>query len=121
MPMRVCGFIDTMPQAMAASELIVAKAGGLTITEALALGRPLILYHVIPGQEQLNAEYAARQGAALIAHRPGAVAIAVRRLFEEAPRLEAMRAAAQSLSRPHAARDIVSHVIQPLLDQRSHA
>ena len=115
MPMRVFGFIETMPQAMAASDLIVAKAGGLTITEALARGRPLILYHVIPGQEQLNAEYTARQGAALIAHRPGEVAIAVRRLFEDTPRLEAMRAAAQAISRPHAAGDIVSRVIAPLL------
>ncbi len=116
MPMQVFGFIETMPQAMAASDLIVAKAGGLTITEALGRGVPLILYHVIPGQEQLNAEYTVRQGAALIAHHPGEVATAVRRLLEDPSRLEALRAAAQAISRPHAAGDIVSQLLQPLLD-----
>jgi len=121
MPMQVFEFIETMPQAMAASDLIVAKAGGLTITEALGRGVPLILYHVIPGQEQLNAEYTVRQGAALIAHHPGEVATAVRHLFEDPSRLEALRAAAQAISRPHAAGDIVSQVLQPLLDRRSHA
>jgi processive 1,2-diacylglycerol beta-glucosyltransferase len=121
MPMQVVGFIDTMPQAMAASDLLVGKAGGLTIAEALARGIPLVLYHVIPGQERLNAEYTARHGAAIIASRPAEVAIAVRRVFEDPGRLEAMRRAAQLLSRPNAAGDIVSKVLQPLLDRGSDA
>lgn len=115
MPMRVFGFIDTMPQAMAASDLIVAKAGGLTVMEALGGGVPLILYHVIPGQERLNAEYVSRHGAARIAQRPPDVAGLVRHLVEEPERLAAMRTAAQGLSRPNAAEDIVTHVIRPLL------
>ncbi|MBI3331202.1 MAG: glycosyltransferase, partial [Candidatus Omnitrophica bacterium] len=60
MPIRIFGFIDHMAELMAASDLIVAKAGGLTVSEALGSGVPIVLYHVIPGQERLNAQFVAR-------------------------------------------------------------
>lgn len=115
MPMRVFGFIDTMPEAMAASDLVVAKAGGLTVTEALGRGVPLVLYHVIPGQEQLNAQYVSAHGAALTARRPAEVVAAVRRCIEHPEQLAAMRDAAKTISRPDAAAAIVSEVVKPLL------
>ena len=115
MPMRVFGFVDYMADLMAVSDLIVAKAGGLTVSEALGTGVPLILYHVIPGQERMNAEYVTRHGAAMIAARPSDVARAVRRCAEEPVRLEAMAGAARGLGHPDAADAIVSRVIQPLL------
>jgi len=116
MPVRVFGFIDTMPEAMAASDLIVAKAGGLTVAEALGRQVPLLLYHMIPGQERLNAEYAVQHGAALIARSPQEVVAAVRRCFEESGRLAAMREAAKGLSHPDAAEAIVAKVVKPLLN-----
>ena len=115
MPIRVFGFVDYMAELMAASDLIVTKAGGLTISEALGRRLPLILYHVIPGQERVNARYVAQRGAALIAHDPTDVVQAVRRCLEEPARLAAMRQAVQLLSRPDAAAAIVSHVIDPFL------
>jgi len=115
MPVRVFGFIETMPEAMAASDLIVAKAGGLTVTEALARGIPLVLYHVIPGQEGLNAQHVVGHGAGLIAPTPQRAAEAVRQLFEEPGRLEAMRKAAAALSHPEAASEIMRRVAKPLL------
>ena len=115
MPVRIYGFIETMPQAMAASDLIVAKAGGMTLTEALARGIPLVLYHAIPGQERSNAQYVVARGAAVLAHGPTEVARAVRDLLEDPNRLAAMRRAAAAVSRPDAADAIVSQVVRPLL------
>ena len=117
-PVRVFGFIETMPEAMALSDLIVTKAGGLTLTEALGCGVPLLIYHVIPGQERLNAVYASRHGAAIIAQRPQEVADAVQRLLDAPDRLATMREAARAIGHPHAAEAIVSEVVMPLL-QRS--
>ena len=116
MPVRVLGFIDQMPEAVALSDLIVAKAGGLTITEAMGRGVPLIIYHAIPGQERFNAQYVAAQGAAVIAESPHEVAQAVCRFFEDSAHAAGMRKAAVSLSRPYAAEAIVSQVVKPLLD-----
>ena len=115
MPMQIFGFVDYMADLMAASNLVVSKAGGLTISESLARGKPLVLYHIIPGQERMNAEYVARHGAAVIAHRPADVAAAVRQFIEHPGYAEAMHQAAQALSRPQAAQEIVSQAIEPLL------
>ncbi|MBI3321268.1 MAG: glycosyltransferase [Candidatus Omnitrophica bacterium] len=114
-PMHVFGFIHYMAELMAVSDLIVAKAGGLTVSEALGRGLPLILYHVIPGQERMNAEYVARHGAAVIAPRPADVARAVQRCAQEPARVKAMARAARAWGRPDAAETIVSQVIGPLL------
>lgn len=121
MPVRVFGFVDYMAQLMAVSDLIVAKAGGLTVSEALARGVPLILYHIIPGQEQMNAHFVVRQGAGVIAESPHHVAEMVRQLVTDASRLEAMRQSARRLGRPNAAREIVARVVQPLLQSVVHS
>lgn len=119
LPMRVFGFVDEMAELMAASDVIVAKAGGLTVSEALSRGVPLILYHVIPGQERLNAEYVARHGAGLIARRAGDVAQLVRQLAEDPERRARMQRAAKALSHPEAASAIASQILGPLLDEFS--
>lgn len=119
MPMRVFGFVDDMADLMAASDLIVAKAGGLTVSEALGCGVPLVLYHVIPGQERWNAEYVVGHGAAVIARHARDVGVAVDGLMEEPARLTAMREAARRLGRPDAADAIALNVVKPLLEQRS--
>ncbi|MBI4003618.1 MAG: glycosyltransferase [Candidatus Omnitrophica bacterium] len=112
MPARVFGFVDNMPELMGASDLVVAKAGGLTVMETLSEGLPLILYHAIPGQERFNAQYVERSGAALWAHSPADVAAAVRRYLDNPAAFAVMRDAARRLSRPDAAETIVSQVIR---------
>lgn len=118
MPIRVFGFIHNMPEAMAVSDLLVTKAGGLTVSEALGQEIPLLLYHTIPGQERMNAQYVERHGAAMVAQSPRQVAKIVHRLFKNPERLAAMSQAAKGLSHPHAAETIVSDVIAPLLERR---
>ena len=62
---RLTGFIDYVHELMAASDVMVTKPGGLTVSEALALDLPMILYKPIPGQEQENSAYLTGMGAAL--------------------------------------------------------
>ena len=56
-------FVKNMPDMMHAADCIVCKAGGLTVTEALACGLPLMLIDVTPGQEEGNADYVVSNGA----------------------------------------------------------
>lgn len=58
------GFTHDFPELLAASDLVVGKAGGLTVAEATTLGIPLVIHEPIPGQEEHNAEYLERHGAA---------------------------------------------------------
>ncbi|MBI3322883.1 MAG: glycosyltransferase, partial [Candidatus Omnitrophica bacterium] len=109
-PVRVFGFVETMPELMQASDLMVTKAGGLTVMEALAVGLPMVLCGTIPGQESFNAEYVVAHGAAVDAAHPAEAVAKVLQLLGQPQRLEAMRHAAKSLSRPHAADDIAALV-----------
>ncbi|TDF94817.1 MGDG synthase family glycosyltransferase [Paenibacillus piri] len=62
---RITGYVDHVHELMALSDLIVTKPGGLTVSEALALELPMMLYKPIPGQEQDNAAYLVSLGAAV--------------------------------------------------------
>lgn len=61
----VTGYVDHVHELMALSDMIVTKPGGLTVSEALALELPMMLYKPIPGQEQDNAAYLVGLGAAM--------------------------------------------------------
>jgi len=119
MPLRAFGFVDYMADLMAVSDLAVAKAGGLTVSEALGRGLPMVFYHVIPGQEQMNALYVVRHGAAVIAQTPRETAVAAQRCLSDPALLTSMQEAAKALGHPDAASAIVSRVIGPLLQNNN--
>jgi processive 1,2-diacylglycerol beta-glucosyltransferase len=108
---RVLGFVDTIPELMAESDLIVTKAGGLTVSECLARRLPMVLCSPVPGQEEANADFLVEQGCAVKARRPELVDFKVHRLLEDPDRLDMMRRACASAARPRAARDVLRHVI----------
>ncbi|MBD3296206.1 MAG: hypothetical protein GF392_02420 [Candidatus Omnitrophica bacterium] len=63
-PARVLGFTDRVPELMAVSDIMISKAGGISVTEALNARVPLILYGSIPGQETWNEQLLVKEGAA---------------------------------------------------------
>ncbi len=113
MPIRIFGFVNTMHELMQASDVMVTKAGGLTIMEAFAVALPMVFCGTIPGQEQLNAEYAARHGAGIMAHTVDEVVQTLLRVLDEPEQLRLMREHARALGRPNAARDLVEELLNP--------
>ncbi len=109
-PMQVLGFTREMPSLMAAADLIVTKPGGLTVSEALAVGRPLLIINPIPGQEEANAGFLLEHGAAAQANRPEDLASKVEGLLSGG-RLAALARAAKGLGRPRAAEAVLETVI----------
>lgn len=55
--LEVYGFREDVPQMLAAADMIITKAGGLTAAEALSCGLELIIYKPLPGQEEGNAAF----------------------------------------------------------------
>ena len=108
--LTVTGFVDNMADWMRCADVIVTKAGPGTIAEAACCGAPLVLTSHLPGQEDGNVEFVVGGGA-----NAGRYAPTVERLVREIDQLrrdpaslEAMRAAATRLSRPHAAADVAA-------------
>lgn len=105
---KVYGFVTNMDELMEASDLVVGKAGGLTITECYLKQKPLILYRSIPGQEEKNAKLAAHCGAAFMTDDHRAVVQKVFQLMRDRDTLKTMSEASGSLARPDAAKDIAA-------------
>ncbi|HEY72855.1 MAG: galactosyldiacylglycerol synthase [Chloroflexi bacterium] len=105
LPVRVEGFVRNMHEWMRAADLLVAKAGPSTISEALVMGLPIVLNGALPGQERPSVDYVVRAGAGVWAPTPRRTAAAVRELLSPGnPKLTQMAACAQSLAQPGAAR-----------------
>jgi processive 1,2-diacylglycerol beta-glucosyltransferase len=114
---RLCpvGFTSEMDQYMAAADLMVGKAGGLTTSEALARALPMALIEPIPGQEERNADHLLEAGAAIRCNNLPAAAWKIAALLDDSARLARMREAARSLGRPGAAAAIAEDAMR-LLD-----
>lgn len=61
----VLGFESDMPARVEAAHLVVGKAGGLTVTETMAAGRPMLVVGAVPGNETLNETFVVRGDAGL--------------------------------------------------------
>lgn len=64
---HVFGYVSNIAELMSVSDFVLSKAGGLTTSEALAMGLPMLLYRPIPGQEEQNAQYLIDEGVACLA------------------------------------------------------
>lgn len=102
------GFTTTVERVMTASDLVVTKPGGLSVSECLAKGRPMLLVSPIPGQEERNADYLMEAGAAIKAVDAATLEFKLARLLADRSRLRTMGDAARALARPNAAADVVA-------------
>jgi processive 1,2-diacylglycerol beta-glucosyltransferase len=109
---RVFGFVDDVRPLMAAADLLVSKAGGMTLAEAMAAEVPLITYGSLPGQERRNERFASRAGIALVAHRRRELGRTLERALREPGLLEGLRGQMRRVRRPDASRQIASVVLE---------
>jgi processive 1,2-diacylglycerol beta-glucosyltransferase len=105
------GFTERIERLMACADFAVTKPGGLTASECLALGLPMIVNSPIPGHEERNADFLLEQGAALKASDPATLEYRVRYLLRDPEKLADMRIKAKALGRPGAARSVLYSVL----------
>jgi processive 1,2-diacylglycerol beta-glucosyltransferase len=100
---RVVGFTTDMPQLMGISSMFVGKPGGLSSSECMAAGLPMVIIDPIPGQEERNADYLLEEGAAVRCNYSTTVGYKIATLLADPARLAAMAANARRIGRPDAA------------------
>ena len=79
---RVFGFVDNIDELMAASDVLVSKSGGITVSEALNANLPMIVVSPIPGQEMRNYDFLKKNHAAAKIKCPGDIVRVARELFD---------------------------------------
>jgi processive 1,2-diacylglycerol beta-glucosyltransferase len=114
MRLRKLGFIKYVDDLVAASDLVITKAGGLIVSEVLARGAPMIIIDPIPGQEEWNADVVAGSGAGIQLRMPESVPYAALDLLTQPQRLPVMREQARRVGRPGAAIEIADHIMHEL-------
>jgi processive 1,2-diacylglycerol beta-glucosyltransferase len=107
----VLGYTDNVRSLMAAADVLVTKAGGMTLAEAMAAELPMLLYGSLPGQEQRNERFASRAGVALAARSPRELQRLLERALAEPELLEHLREGIRRTRRPDATDRIVSAVL----------
>jgi len=110
---RLYGFTREVWQLMGASDLLLTKAGSVTICEGLSAGLPIAIIDALPGQEQGNAEYVVSYGAGLPSLSPRVLAAELQELLTSGrERLQEMRARAKELAKPWAALEVAQLILQ---------
>jgi 1,2-diacylglycerol 3-beta-galactosyltransferase len=108
---HVYNFVEEMGTFMRAADGVLGKAGGLTVSEALACGLPMILVDVIPGQEVGNAEYVVSGNAGVLARNPTEVLEAMCHwLAKDQKRYQQQAQNARRLGHPRAAFDTAERI-----------
>ncbi len=105
-PAHIYGFTREMPQFMAASDMLVSKAGPGTISEAFIAGLPLVIYAKLPGQEDGNVAFVVKERAGVWAPRPREVVAALRRWVEDPAERQRAAEASRRVAKPDAARQV---------------
>ncbi|HEV2455785.1 MAG TPA: glycosyltransferase [Verrucomicrobiae bacterium] len=104
---KILGWTNQMPELMMSHHLIIGKAGGATVQEAIAARCPMIINQVIPGQEEGNAELIQRFNLGAVVEKNKEVAEAVEMAFEKKATLwNEWRKNLKKISRPDAAKKL---------------
>ena len=108
---KICKFVDNMEELMAASDVMITKPGGLSITEALANHLPLIFFSAIPGQEAGNVRVLAANGIGISDKSLSEIVSELKTLASSPDKLQAACQATRKLARPHSVEDIIQQLI----------
>lgn len=115
---NVFGYVDQIEELMGRAACMVTKAGGVTLSEAMQLRVPVLIFNPLAGQEKENASYLAGKGAALVSHTVKQLAGQIRDLLQTSGLAEQMRRQTDSLRMPEAADTVVAHMRRRLEDVR---
>ncbi|MFP4697193.1 MAG: MGDG synthase family glycosyltransferase [Eubacteriales bacterium] len=97
---EILGFTNQIPELMDISDVIITKPGGLTVTESLVKGIPMIIPYYIPGQEKENTEILVNAGVAKSAELKELNEV-IETLIEKPQSLKKMRDNIKELTKNH--------------------
>jgi len=111
-PIKILGYVENINELMKVSSLVITKPGGLTVSECLACGLPMVIISPIPGQEALNARFLLEHQLAVSAFSGEDAVQATIKLLENHEARERMRSQAKIYAKPEAALTIAQALIK---------
>ena len=103
---KVLSYTNKVPELMSISDMVITKPGGLTTTESLASGLPIIVINPIPGQEEENAEFLEKQNLAIWVRKKDNVEDVLKNVFNNPSLMRKMKINARLFAKKHSTKDI---------------
>ncbi len=104
-------YATNVDELMEIATLIVTKPGGLTTSECLAKGLPMVIVNPIPGQEMRNTDFLLKNGIGIRIDKTSNVGEEIELLLKSPERIAVMRKAALAFGKPHAAYDVARLIL----------
>ena len=109
---KIVGWTNELPRMMHENHSLIGKAGGATVQETIAAKCPMIINHVVAGQEEGNARLIVETNSGAMVQSPREVVAQVRRAFDNgAKQWREWAGNISKLSRPRAALDIAEFLM----------
>ena len=113
-PVILFGFTEKVAELMAVSDLMISKAGGLSVTEALDSRLPMILFASMPGQETWNEHFLLGSGAAEKAIKAEDIPVIVNKMLLSKDVYASHKEAIDRVRKPYAAERIADTVLEDI-------
>ena len=112
--LHVEGYVTNMPTWIDAADLVVTKPGGLTCSEILAKGKPMILQNAESGLEGRLVRRLEESGVALVVDGAEDMARTVSELIKEPQKLDALKAKARAVGKPTSSDEIADSILRSI-------
>ncbi|MEP6602524.1 MAG: galactosyldiacylglycerol synthase [Spartobacteria bacterium] len=108
----IVGWTSELPRLLSANHLLIGKAGGAMVQETIAARCPMIINHIVSGQEEGNAQLILETNSGGVAKSPEEVARAVENAFaDDAKQWREWTKNISALSKPRASLDIAKFLL----------
>ena len=103
---KILSYTNQVPELMSVADLVITKPGGLTTTESLASGLPLIVIDPLPGQEEENAKFVEKNGAGIWIRKNDNIEKILLNIFNDTYKLQNMKIKARLIAKKNSTKDI---------------
>ncbi|WP_456266969.1 MULTISPECIES: diglucosyl diacylglycerol synthase [unclassified Bacillus (in: firmicutes)] len=110
--LKALGYVEQIDELFRVTDCMITKPGGITLTEATAIGVPVILYKPVPGQEKENALFFEDYGAAIVINRHEDILETVTNLLQNEEKLETMKQNMKKLHLKHSSQTILEDIVE---------
>lgn len=103
---KIFEFVNNVPELMAVSDVVITKPGGLTTTESLVSGLPMIIINPIPGQEEENAQFLEHSNVGIWLKKQMNITETISNFLSDDEKLKEMKENTKKISNRNSTKDI---------------
>lgn len=108
----VLSYVERIDELYRVASCMITKPGGITLTEATAIGLPVVLFKPVPGQEKENAHFFEDNSSAIIINQIEDIFDEVNQLLADDLKLQKMRDNIKKLHVPNSSDIIIEDMIK---------